>query len=112
MRYLSAATLFVCVSSVALAQPSGHWDDRFATPYLDGGVDCMAEAPNGDLVVGGYFRWAGNVAAKGLARWDGSQWHSFPGWDDSTVTSMGYLHDTLCVTTYYPSHVLKLLEGT
>lgn len=34
---------------------------------------------NGDLVVGGSFRWVGSQVVNNLARWDGASWHGFPG---------------------------------
>lgn len=44
-----------------------------------GYVRSMAVAPNGDLYVAGYFRYAGDVIANNIARWDGSNWHSVLG---------------------------------
>ncbi len=32
--------------------------------------------PNGDLLAAGSFRYAGGHPARGLARWDGSEWHA------------------------------------
>jgi hypothetical protein len=34
---------------------------------------------HGDLIAGGIFTQAGNVPAEGIARWDGQDWHAFPG---------------------------------
>ena len=42
-------------------------------------VTAMQLLPNGDLAVGGNFTAAGTVSARGLARWDGSQWHGIGG---------------------------------
>lgn len=42
-------------------------------------VQALQPLPNGDLVVGGQFAQAGSIAAGGIARWDGGQWHSFGG---------------------------------
>jgi hypothetical protein len=36
----------------------------------------MALDANGDLIVGGNFRFAGGVDCNNVARWDGSQWHA------------------------------------
>ncbi|MCA8952064.1 MAG: hypothetical protein KDE27_21320, partial [Planctomycetes bacterium] len=51
------------------------------TPPLTGGtfatiVAAFALLANGDLIVGGGFTQAGSVAARGIARWDGQNWHS------------------------------------
>jgi len=40
-------------------------------------VTAMAVLPNGDLVIGGCFRRAGDSQVNGIARWDGHQWHAF-----------------------------------
>ena len=40
----------------------------------EGEVYALAVLPNGDLVVGGDFSLAGNVAVSNLARWNGSTW--------------------------------------
>ncbi len=31
---------------------------------------------NGNIIAGGYFKYAGNVISRGVAQWDGSTWHS------------------------------------
>ena len=41
--------------------------------FLQAGM-ALCELPNGDLVVGGSFAFAGGIATDGLARWDGSAW--------------------------------------
>lgn len=40
-------------------------------------VHAMLVLPGGDLLVGGDFATAGGVAARGLARWDGTAWRAF-----------------------------------
>jgi len=40
---------------------------------------------NGELVIGGSFRWAGPNRVNGLARWDGVSWHAFEGPSDIGV---------------------------
>ena len=37
-------------------------------------VQAVAELPNGDLVIGGQFSFAGGVAATNVARWNGNTW--------------------------------------
>ena len=39
-------------------------------------VNALLKLSNGDLIAGGAFTVAGGVAAKYVARWDGSNWHS------------------------------------
>lgn len=43
------------------------------------GARAVRALPNGDLVVGGTFAFAGPITAIGLARWDGNQWHPLGG---------------------------------
>jgi hypothetical protein len=38
--------------------------------------DCLV-LPNGDLLVAGEFGFAGGVAARDVARWDGTAWHAY-----------------------------------
>jgi hypothetical protein len=44
-------------------------------------IETLLASPNGELWVGGQFTTAGGAPASGLARWDGSQWHGFAGFD-------------------------------
>jgi hypothetical protein len=37
-------------------------------------VECLAIAPNGDLLAGGRFALAGSTAATSIARWNGTSW--------------------------------------
>ncbi len=76
------------LSSLLFAQPktvfaapatptaAGAWDDRFGYVGVEGRVTALAEAPNGDLYVGGDFTKAGGMAANRIARWDGRSWHA------------------------------------
>ncbi len=40
-------------------------------------VWALAEAANGDLIVGGAFDHAGTTPAMNIARWDGTTWHAY-----------------------------------
>ncbi len=101
------AGIAISLLCVASSSAQGTYDNRFAIPYLDGGIVGMAEVSNGDLIVAGDFRWAGNVRVEGLARWDGSKWSQFPGWTDSGVGPFCNAHDTIYVVTGYPAKVLS-----
>ena len=56
-------------------------DDQGGVTTFAGGANGTARAavtlPGGDLVIGGSFSEVGGVAAIGLARFDGQQWHAF-----------------------------------
>lgn len=52
----------------------------------DGPVNA-ATVWNGELVIGGQFRWAGSTLANGLARWNGFEWRAFEGLEDVGVGS-------------------------
>lgn len=43
---------------------------------VDGNVNVIHRATNGDWIVGGWFTQAGTVAANHIARWDGAMWHA------------------------------------
>lgn len=45
----------------------------------------LALLPNGDLVAAGEFQYAGQVAARNVARWDGAVWHPLGAGLDSLV---------------------------
>jgi len=52
----------------------------------------------GELFVGGGFRYAGGIPAHGVARWDGSQWCSVaPYGPTNTVNCFGFFQDTLLI---------------
>ncbi|MBY0307927.1 MAG: hypothetical protein K2Q09_04215, partial [Phycisphaerales bacterium] len=60
-----------------VARWNGHDWSTFGKgigPLGDTAVYALAVMPNGDLIAGGTFTQAGTVAARALARWDGSQW--------------------------------------
>jgi trimeric autotransporter adhesin len=55
-------------------------------------VFAMVVLPNGDLIVGGEFTFAGGVVANRIARWNGSAWSSFGGSGTSgTIYAMSVL---------------------
>lgn len=61
------------------AEQVGRWTG-FEWIYLGDGIDAIVydiETYNGELIVGGWFSTAGDVAARGIARRDSTgQWHS------------------------------------
>lgn len=72
------------VPAYNIARWSGsHWSALTAegSEPVDGfgGVDCLAVLPSGDVVVGGGFTHIGDIAAPGLAKWDGACWTPLPG---------------------------------
>jgi hypothetical protein len=64
----------------------GRWDGSqwrplgtgIGQPYACEWVDGLIEL-NGDLIVGGSFRGAGDTDARNIARWDGQTWHTLGG---------------------------------
>ena len=71
----------LAVECIVSRDEDGNWDN------MDGGIDnntvrCMAEAPNGDIYIGGDFTSVNSVANTGyLAKWDGNDWSSVTGAD-------------------------------
>jgi len=63
-----------------LDQPAPFWQFLGANAALNGRVEALAFAPNGDLYVGGAFSSANGVAGTSrIARWDGTQWSALSG---------------------------------
>jgi hypothetical protein len=55
-------------------------------------IRCMAELPNGDVVVGGSFRLqVGSTWSDGIARWDGSAWQAYGPGLEPGVTAIAIL---------------------
>ena len=70
--------------------------------YIVGAIDMKVH--NDKLWVGGNFGFAGNVLARGVASWDGTQWCGLPDISVSNsqlpVEALAFFHDTLYVSTY------------
>jgi hypothetical protein len=63
---------------------------------------------NGDLIVGGNFRYAGDVEVNNVARWDGSQWHAlgsgvFNGGSSLSVNAVAALSNDVYVAGIFKS---------
>lgn len=73
------------------------YDGSAFTPLVSPGItgDISASATwNGNLVVAGDFWQAGQVAARGIARWDGADWHPFgAGLPEGSVVNAMTVHD-------------------
>lgn len=75
-------TWFFVTQGRVRAWVGGSWALLGAS--FDRTPNVLAVMPNGDVVAGGGFATVGTVAAKGLARWNGSSWQSM---GDLTWTS-------------------------
>jgi trimeric autotransporter adhesin len=73
------------------------WDNRFVYPGIEGKVQAVAVAANGDLYVGGDFRKAGGVEVSHVARWDGRTWHALQGGVNGPVTAIAVDGDAVYV---------------
>ncbi len=63
---------------------SGYfWHEPRPTMVLD-----AVEMLNGDLIIGGDFRFADGVSADGLARWDGTTWSDVGGGTNDVVRAL------------------------
>lgn len=73
-----------------------NWSARFpGPPGVNGFVQSVIVATNGDVYVGGSFELAinapgKNVAAKNIARWDGSSWSALGSGVDGNVAAMAF----------------------
>lgn len=67
-----------------------------ATEGVQGGVLAIAKGPDG-FYVGGNFSSAGGVASSGVARWDGTAWHSLAGGVNGYVNAIGVIENRVFV---------------
>src|SRR5881296_3014272 len=80
-RPLLLATLMVAITAapvrpaVAESPDDSFWSPGFAAPAFDGPVLALT-GYRGDLIAGGMFRQTPDGMASGVARWDGTTWHS------------------------------------
>lgn len=54
-------------------------------------VNALTRLPNGDLIAGGAFRFAGGLAANNIARWNGSSWSSLGSGTSGPVSALAVL---------------------
>ena len=71
-------------------------DPRFDSQRLTAPATCLAVGGT-NLYVGGTFDYAGEVAAKHVARWDGRRWYSLGSGIDGTAIQMAAHGDELFV---------------
>lgn len=65
-----------------------NWQNGSGLPGANGEVKAMARASNGDLYVGRNFTVIGSVAAKYIARWDGTRWYALGSGFENEVTAL------------------------
>ena len=73
---LDPAALPAAARAALLADGDENWDGRFGHPSITYTAYTLAVAPDGDLYLGGSFSAVGQLAAAGIARWDGQRWHA------------------------------------
>jgi len=93
LAVLVAALCLGFVSKPAAAQCAGTWlASPSEQPGVSGGaVLAHAELPNGDIVVGGDFTYAGGVPANRIARWDGTRWRALGSGMNGSVRALAVL---------------------
>src|SRR5207247_11054006 len=63
------------------------WSDAFGLPDVDGWVFCAVAYGDG-VVIGGHFSHIGEIAAPGIAYWDGRGWSTLGEGFDGDVLSL------------------------
>jgi hypothetical protein len=96
-----AAATMIGEGSASRVQPASvpddiNWDDRFASPGLNGGAYTLAVDGNGNLYAGGEFTTAGGVSARHVARWDGT-WSALGSGLNNTVLDLAVYGENLYV---------------
>jgi hypothetical protein len=69
----------------------GHWDTRLVSPGVAGlssSVAAIKRMPDGSLIAAGHFSAMSGVAARNIARWDGSAWTPLANGLPGQVTSI------------------------
>ncbi len=92
---LVAAGDFMTAGGVSAARIA-KWDGTSWSPLGAGlqawaygvGAYALTTLPNGDLVAGGNFAWAGSVSAPSIARWDGTSWSALGSGTSGAVYSL------------------------
>jgi hypothetical protein len=87
------------------ADPPGTdalWTSGFGVPQFDGDVTVAVRSGSG-LIAGGNFRVAGGVAARCIARWDGTRWLPLGAGLPTTPADVFAAHDTVWAAWNDPS---------
>lgn len=83
VKRILLVSVFLLTAAQATAAKSWEWDGVFGLPGVYGQVYSFATFDDGSgkaLYVGGSsLRVAGNVSAKGVAKWTGTKWIAIPG---------------------------------
>ncbi|MBL9023471.1 MAG: hypothetical protein JNL21_14835 [Myxococcales bacterium] len=82
---------------------------------LDGQVQYIDAASDTDIVVAGPFQWAGGVAARRIARWDGTTWSPLADGLPGAPTALARDGSLVYASTYDEgegAYLLGLFDGT
>ncbi len=85
----------------ALAEPLGTWSPEFAQGIETlGQVTAIITTTSGDLYIAGAFEQVAGVDARGIARWDGTQWLAVaPSRPPGLIIDIAIYHDEIYVVT-------------
>src|SRR6266699_2241807 len=75
---VAVSVLLLCLDCGAQVPSDERWDVRFGLPGTDNTLVCAA-IKGGNLYAGGSFTNAGGTIARGIAKWDGTNWSALPG---------------------------------
>lgn len=88
MRHPVAIVAAFVLGCLPLAAQCGlDWRGGFPPGGPSGQVAAIVRLPNGDLLAGGSFRYAGDLVVDNLARWNGTGWTPF-GSPDGVVNAL------------------------
>ena len=103
---LTLALICLCTTTALAVPGDENWATTWGLPGTDGEVNGIMEF-EGDLIIIGDFTQVGDVAAVGIARYDGSSWTSMDG---------GLVGDVYAVEVYnselYVGGGFTLADGT
>ncbi|HSG99599.1 MAG TPA: hypothetical protein VLB27_06090, partial [candidate division Zixibacteria bacterium] len=73
-----------------------YWSNEFFLSGFDGAVRALIVF-NGDLIAGGEFTEVDSITASGIARWDGTEWHSLTSGVNGIVYALEIYNSDLIV---------------
>jgi|GEM_PF-3849237 len=116
--------LAVLTAAPGLAEPVGAETDATAEEAmvchygLCGGVPRTTIVFGGDLIVAGDFDYADNIPVGGIARWDGSAWHSLEGGVNQNINALALYEGKLVAGGTFstaggePANGIAIWDGT
>ena len=80
--------VLACGVTAGGSTASANWSDAFGPPGFSGQARAVVHH-DGEVIVGGTFRWSGSAQVNHITRWDGTRWRALGGGTDGAVPGHG-----------------------